>query len=382
MLDDFCKPGKMDFILGGQYGSEGKGAASAWLTTTLNKRREDSEAIWAKANRANHEFLPYAASPRGYDVVTTNAGCQSGHTSIYNGVKRVLFHFPTAGVLDPGALIYLNAGAVIDPDMLLQEIRDNDINLYRFCIHPNAAIVTPECREAEGRADSAQTRIASTRKGVGEAISHKVLRSATLASKYDWGRHGFVPHIRAMDLNYTLRSGGSVLCEIPQGLSLSLNSSFYPHVTSRDCTIGQAMSDAGVHPSFMGSTMLVMRTFPIRVGNIESKELIPGVRGYGHSGTCYPDQQETSWEALGVKPEITTVTKRVRRVFTWSRLQLNDAMNQCRPELVYLTFCDYPADLIKIRNDIHEAAYVLGLKSPPQIMYQSGPSTDDVKDWF
>lgn len=358
MLDDFCKPGKIDFILGGQYGSCGKGAASAWLTTTL-KKRDDGKI------RSRHEGLPT------YDVVTTNAGCQSGHTSIHNGVKRVLFHFPTAGVLDPSAFIYLNAGAVIDAGVLLQEILDNGINLHRFCIHPNAAIVTPECREAEGRTDSAQTRIASTRKGVGEAISRKVLRSAVLAKDYEWGRHGFMPRISAMDLNYTLRTGGSVLCEIPQGLSLSLNSSFYPHVTSRDCTVMQAMNDAGVHPHFMGSTMLVMRTFPIRVGAI----------GDNNSGGCYPDQQETSWEALGVEPEITTVTKRVRRVFTWSKLQLHDAMNQCRPELVHLTFCDYPADKLKIRNDIYAAASALKIK-PPQIMYQSGPSTSDVKDWF
>lgn len=358
MLNNFCKPGKTDFILGGQYGSEGKGAASAWLTTTL-KKRDDGKI------RSRHEGLPT------YDVVTTNAGTQSGHTSIHNGVKRVLFHFPTAGVLDPSTFIYLNAGAVIDADVLRQEFMDNDINLHRFCIHPNAAIVTPECREAEGRADSAQTRIASTRKGVGEAISRKVLRSAVLAKDYEWGRHGFVPRISAMDLNYTLLTGGSVLCEIPQGLSLSLNSSFYPYVTSRDCTIMQAMNDAGVHPYFMGSTMLVMRTFPIRVGAV----------GDNNSGGCYPDQRETSWEALGVEPEITTVTKRVRRVFTWSKYQLRDAMNQCRPELVYLTFCDYPAKVIKIRNDIYEAASVLSVK-PPQIMYQSGPATSDVKDWF
>lgn len=365
MFNDFCVPGKIDFVLGGQFGSEGKGSAAAWLTIKLTKQNKH------------------------YDVTTVNNGAQSGHTSIHNGVKRVLFHFPTAGVLDPDTFIYLNAGSVLDPDVLCQEFMDNDINLHRFCIHPNAAIVTPECREAEGRADSAQTKIASTRKGVGEAISRKVLRSAVLAGKYGWGRHGFVPRIQAMDLNYTLRSGGSVLCEIPQGLSLSLNSSFYPHVTSRDCTIGQAMSDAGVHPSFMGSTMLVMRTFPIRVGNIvtaakdwEDTDDGRGQITRGLSGGCYSDQQETSWEALGVEPEITTVTKRVRRVFTWSKLQLRDAMNQCRPQAVYLTFCDYPANIKQITNDIHEAAYVLGLPSPARVVHQYGPATSDVRDYI
>jgi adenylosuccinate synthase len=141
--------------------------------------------------------------------------------------------------------------------------------------------VTPECREAEMQADSAQTRIASTRKGIGEAISRKVLRSAKLAGQYSWPQKftdkwpNWQSVFKVIDLNISLQEGKSrILCEIPQGLSLSLNSAFYPHVTSRDCTVMQAMSDAGVHPSFIGSTMLVMRTFPIRVGNIveETKE--------------------------------------------------------------------------------------------------------------
>lgn len=368
-LDAFCTSGKIDFILGGQYGSCGKGAASAWLTTTLIKQREDSEAVWNQANRDNRDFLKYQSLPARYNIVTTNAGCQSGHTSIHNGKKRVLFHFPTAGVIDPNTFIYLNAGSVIDPDVLRDEFIENDISLNRFCVHPNAAIVTSECREAECRAGSAQTRIASTRKGVGEAISRKVLRSSKLARDYEWGRHGYQPNIITIDLNKRLQAGSSVLCEIPQGVSLSLNSQFYPYVTSRDCTVMQAMSDAGVHPSFMGSTMLVMRTFPIRVGAI----------GDNNSGDCYPDQLETSWGALGVEPEITTVTKRVRRVFTWSKLQLNDAMALCRPQSVYLTFCDYQAELGNITLQICGAALKIGLPAP-QIFYQYGPSTADTQD--
>lgn len=342
MLNNFCNSGKIDFILGGQYGSEGKGAASAWLTTNLGRR---------------------------YDIVTTNAGCQSGHTSIVDGKKRVLFHLPTAGVIDPHAFIYLNAGAVIDPDVLRQEFIEYDVRLSRFYIHPNAAIVTPECREAEGRSDSAQTKIAGTRKGVGEAISRKVLRSAVLARDYEWGRHGYVPNVRELNLNYEMQRGSKVLCEVPQGVSLSLNSQFYPHVTSRDCTVMQAMSDAGAHPAFMGSTMLVMRTFPIRVGPI----------GNNNSGGCYLVQQETSWEALGVPPETTTVTKRVRRVFTWSHEQLVDAMALCRPQAVYLTFCDYPADVNALKWEIVAAARYLNLE-PPNVYYQYGPSTNDTQD--
>jgi adenylosuccinate synthase len=77
--------------------------------------------------------------------------------------------------------------------------------------------------------------------------------------------------------------------------------------------------------------MLSVRTFPIRVGNVPD----------GYSGDCYPDQVETTWETLGVEPEITTVTKRVRRVFTFSDLQYAEAVSVNRPTHVFLNFCNY-----------------------------------------
>ncbi len=364
MFDNFRQKGKISFILGGQFGSEGKGAAAAFMAKTLTKR---------------NEF---------FAVVTTNAGVQSGHTSIHNGLKRVLFHLPTAGVMqqvEGGTSIYLNAGSVIDPRVLYQEIEENNIDLRKLVIHPNAAIVTPACREAEMHADSAQTKIASTRKGVGEAISRKVLRSGMIARDYPWHANS---NVAAINLNGWLRVGHSVLAEVPQGVGLSLNSEFYPHCTSRDCTVMQAMSDAGVHPSFYGQTMLVLRTYPIRVGNIEVERYEggkPWKEAIGKSGGHYPDQQETSWEALGVQAEITTVTKRVRRVFTWSQFQLREAIKLCRPNIVYLTFCDYvdPAPikggaLGRYFEQIREAARLIGIDEP-EIIWQNGPTTDDAR---
>lgn len=362
MFVGFGEYGKVDVILGGQYGSEGKGAASA--------------ALYAEFNQRN----------KFYDVIATNAGVQSGHTSVHDGIKRVLFHLPTFGVLS-GAHIYLNAGSVIDPEVLLNEIADNNIEDDQLTIHPNAAIVTQGCRDAEARADSAQTKIASTRKGVGEAISRKVLRSGKVARDEPRLRK----YVERIDLNNLLTANCSVLLEVPQGLSLSLNSPFYPHCTSRDCTVGQAMSDAGIHPEFMGKVMLIMRTYPIRVGNIT------GVDGeeLGYSGGVYSDQQEIDWAYLGQPAEITTVTKRVRRVFTWSNRQLEDAIALTRPHLVYLTFCDYikrtwtsdqgvivpdSDPFLTFVRGIADASLKAKLGRFPELLFQFGPSTKDVTD--
>lgn len=359
-VNDMLRPGRVSFILGGQFGSEGKGAAAAYLTAKL------------------------AETGNMFDIVTTNAGSQSGHTSVHNETKRVQFHMPTASVvahdmfargelpLNRLPITYLNAGAIIDPDVLMREIETLPNLPGRLFIHPNAAIITPECKEAEGNNDSAQTKIASTRKGVGEALSRKVLRSGLIARDYKPFRQANL--IRRMDLGIHLSSGRSVLAEVPQGFSLGIDQPFFPHCTSRNCTVSQAISDAGIHPSFCGPSMLVLRTFPIRVGNI-----VEGDEQLGQSGDGYLDQAETSWDALGVQAEITTVTKRVRRVFTFSNEQLREAVSAARPEFVFLAFCDYeaPARVLWLRDLIERASISIGMK-PPQIVYGYGPSTADV----
>jgi adenylosuccinate synthase len=65
------------------------------------------------------------------------------------------------------------------------------------------------------------------------------------------------------------------------------------------------------------------------------------IRVGGDSGGCYPDQEELSWEELGLEPEVTTVTNRVRRVFTYSRAQIEESCWWCQPDLVFLNFANY-----------------------------------------
>lgn len=405
MLDHFKKQGKASFIMGGQFGSEGKGAAAAFTAVHLAARRE------------------------AFDIVTTNAGAQAGHTSTHNGVTKVVFHLPTAALypmqhpmgLDTySPLVYLNAGSVIDPVGLLRELDENPVVTARgrscFAIHPNAAIITPDCRGAEMHDDSAQTKIASTRKGVGEALSRKVLRSGFLAKDLVRPVHWFGPeihrlqqYVRRIDLNEQMQRGASVLVEVPQGHSLSIDGPFYPHVTSRNCTVGQAMSDAGIHPHFYHQSMMVIRTFPIRVGNIpvSGREVMspivpddergewPLVDGKPthSSGPHFPDQREISWDELGVKAEITTVTKRVRRVFTFSEQQVMEAIAQTRPAVIYLTFCDYLPTINSIDDQAGKYAVARLMvdrlcemcnrigsvrHDGPEILTQWGPTTSDV----
>jgi len=358
-LTGFEVKGFASVLIGGQWGSEGKGCAAAWAAYEL-----------AKEGRA-------------FDIVTTNAAAQAGHTSIHKGRRRVVFHLPTASLIAQDELgsgkagtVYLNAGAIIDPVGFEKELNDNPFNGPLF-IHPYAAVITDECKEAEGRADSGQTKIASTRKGVGEALSRKVLRTGMVAKD-----HPFLAKFTkgVVDLNRQLRVGNSVLVEVPQGVSLSLNhSGFYPYTTSRDCTPNQGLSDANIHPQFYNGTMVTLRTFPIRVGNI-----VEDGATLGTSGPHFYDQRETSWEELGVEAEITTVTKRVRRVFTFSMQQLVETFNICDPDYVFLTFCNYVKEkpmFDQIVASIQSASKVL-MQPPPKVIYQWGPTTEDAGEHY
>ena len=53
--------------------------------------------------------------------------------------------------------------------------------------------------------------------------------------------------IKAIDLQYYMDQGCTVLMEVPQGMDLSLNHGLaYPYCTSRDITPSSAMNDANV----------------------------------------------------------------------------------------------------------------------------------------
>ncbi len=340
-MKNFIRPGLASVIIDGQFGSTGKGLIAGVLAT-------------GEGNECH--------------IATTNASANAGHTTIVAGRKFVTFHLPTFAVMQPGCKAYLNAGAIINPALLENEIDTVGFDRSRLVIHPRAAVITEEMVNSEYAADSAATKLASTRKGVGTALAEKVMRRAKLA--------GDTPELAAyigkIDLNKCLAFGDRVVVEIPQGFSLGINSGLaYPHCTSRDVTVAQGLADAGIHPSFLGHTMMSLRTYPIRVGNVmeDGKQI-------GWSGPCYPDQQETSFELLGVEPELTTVTKRVRRIFSFSDLQYQEAWRMNMPDAVFLNFCNYlrgAEDLGKLIDKMHKAG-----AAPTH--YGFGPSVEDVTE--
>ena len=340
----YIAKGKCSVLVDGQFGSTGKGLLAAYL----------------------------ASQPQNQvDFATTNAAANAGHWTKFKDDRQdfCCFHLPTFGVIQDDCEIYLNAGSIINPDLLFKEMKTCGVDERRVTIHPNASIIHQEDIDAEMEDESQATKISSTRKGVGQALSNKVRRTARLAVNNDDIGH----MVNNLNLNLMMSERGARgSMEVPQGYSLSLNGPFYPYCTSRNCTVGAGMNDANIHPSFLGQVAMANRTYPIRVGSIP---------GLGYSGDVYPDQVEISFNDLDVDEELTTVTQRVRRIFTWSNHQMVDAMLDNRPSVYFLNFCNYVQDevsLAKLTLLIQKMSISM-LGMPQHMLHGWGPNVEDVE---
>jgi adenylosuccinate synthase len=317
------------------------------------------------------------------DWATTNASANAGHTSVINGKPVVLFHIPSTWLTSrehSNTRIYINAGAIVDLDVLCQEIEELGIRPQEIFVNPNAAVILPSDAEAEKDRTSSQTKIASTQKGCGAALARKVRREGPNLGQLIEDTYRKVPfQLSTVSLNREMLGGASVVVEVPQGFSLSLNTSgFYPYTTSRDCTLQQGLSDAGIHPTLFYKSMAVLRTFPIRVGNITDEN----GRQLGYSGHVYPDQYEMSWKAVGQPEERTTVTKRVRRIFNFSKTQYRHMLSHSMPNVVFLNFVNYMSrgQAESLLGDMHQIEMTLGMNIIHYLGY--GPSSEDISEYI
>lgn len=293
-------------LVDGQYGSTGKGALAAWLALR-NTEMERSE----------------------WDLVISNAGPNSGHTFYHEGEKHVLKQLPTFAVashlLGITMPVYMSAGAIIDPPTLAAEMKKYPA--IPVFVDPMAAVITQADRDAEHSGTVAA--VAGTRSGSGAALARKVLRDPTAIAMGN-------KELRRITFDLVIErpeilSHHRLFVEVSQGFSLGLNQPFYPKVTSRECTVAQALSDAILSPRDLAKVYMTIRTYPIRVGNVD---------GFS-SGGWYEDQAETGWDVIGVEPERTTVTNRVRRVATFSDLQFLEACRANSPDFVFANFLNY-----------------------------------------
>jgi adenylosuccinate synthase len=292
----------VSIVVGGQYGSEGKGKVAHHL-----------------------------ARERGARAVVRVGGSNSGHTSM-GGVREreVLRQLPTAA-LEPDVLCVLAAGSYIDLDVLFGEIDRVKLPAHRLLIDPNAMIVTASDRESEARSDLG-TRIGSTCSGTGAAVLRRVQRHSRhdLASGHP-ELADYLQPIRPL-LRHMLDDGARVIVEGTQGFGLSLlHTPHFPNATSRDTTAGGALSEVGLSPLDVDEIVLVLRALPIRVAGDSGPFGAPEIdwntvaREGGHSVSI---------------EERTSVTGRVRRVARFDPTIVREAIIANNPSLIVLNHVD------------------------------------------
>ena len=287
-------------VVGGQYGSEGKGKLVSYL-----------------AGRAG-----------GSVAVVRCGGPNAGHTAD-GPLRRELLRQLPSGAVVPGCKLFLAAGMQLELDLLLDEIARLELGADQLRIDRTATLITDADVAAE-REGGLYQRIASTLTGTGAAIARRVLRHEEVRRAID--EPSLAPYLAdtATELNEFIDSGAEVIVEGTQGLGLSLWHGSFPFVTGRDTTAAGFLAESGLSPRLVSDVVVVLRTYPIRVG--------------GNSGPL----DELSWEDVAQRAgyptalaEYTTVTGRLRRVgkFDWDLAARAVTLN--RPTALALHGVDY-----------------------------------------
>lgn len=309
------------------------------------------------------KFIGYLAQKDNASFAINNFMSNAGHTYEDDKYGRVMTqHLPTS-MVNPDTQLYIGPGAAITPSILFDEIlhyRDI-IGDREIVINPRAMVIKPEHAEKEKQI----IRSGSTFKGCGAACADKVMRvpgtqlfgewyryedwSEVVGQKMDRDSVNFIlSHVRVedgmFDLNNAIDCGESVMIEGSQGCDLDINYGLpYPNTTSRQCHAGQLVADCGISPRLVTDIVMIMRPYPIRISN---KTNI----GIDISSGDYDGSQELTWDEIkkrcgapgGVDfGEMTTVTKKMRRVFemNWDRLEYVTLLN--RPTCIALNFVQY-----------------------------------------
>jgi adenylosuccinate synthase len=272
-------------VVGGQFGSEGKGKISAIITL--------QEQI---------------------DLCIRCGGPNSGHSFQKDNGEVVLLRQLPTGFVRPQTRLLIPAGGLVDLSVLRFESESLGLAADRVGVDRNAMIISDADREQE-RNLGLRERLSSTLCGVGSAVARRALRASDVQLASDaamtepWLRP-FIVDV-SEEANSAVDRGRKVLLEGTQGSGLSLyHSPHYPKTTSRDTNAASFASEVGLSPRLISEIVLVFRTFPIRVAGSQAGPLL----------------DELTWEQLQVESnspfplhEYTSVTQKLRRIgrFDW-----------------------------------------------------------------
>lgn len=276
------KTGKVDVLLGLQWGDEGKGKVVDVLT------------------------------PK-YDVIARfQGGPNAGHTLEFEGQKYVLRSIPS-GIFQGGKVNIIGNGVVLAPDLFMEEARELEKSGHelksRLHISKKAHLIMPTHRILDRaiEATKGKNKVGTTGKGIGPAYTDKTSRNGLrvgdilddFASKYEVHKQRHLNILKALgwtdfegfeetekkwmegidylrrfnivdsehEVNGLLRDGRTILCEGAQGTMLDVDFGSYPFVTSSNTICAGACIGLGIGPNKVGNVYGIMKAYCTRVGS-------------------------------------------------------------------------------------------------------------------
>lgn len=272
--------GKVDVLLGLQWGDEGKGKVVDVLTPN-------------------------------YDVVARfQGGPNAGHTLEFEGEKYVLRSIPS-GIFQGGKVNIIGNGVVLAPDLFMDEAisleKSGHELKHRLHISKKAHLIMPTHRilDAAYEAAKGKNKVGTTGKGIGPTYTDKISRNGlrvgdildNFEAKYAAHKERHLKMLAALnytdfditevekkwmegieymkqfhivdsehEINNLLKAGKSVLCEGAQGTMLDVDFGSYPFVTSSNTICAGACTGLGIGPNRIGNVYGIMKAYCTRVG--------------------------------------------------------------------------------------------------------------------
>lgn len=288
---------QIDVLVDVQFGDCGKGKISKWLI--------EQNGYWG--------------------VAKYNGGPNAGH-AVWVGDTKHTAHMLTSGLYDEKAKVIIGPGCVLNVDKFLAELEQfKAFNIeQRVLIHPNVHIIQPKHIEEDGK----DTKIGTTKQGMGPAYADKMLRTGVRAVD--------IPELQKFIMteplynNALMMNQRNILMEGSQGWWLDIDNGFYPYVTSSNIHPAHALSTFGIPAQMLRTVYGVGKVYETYVGNSDTMVF------------THRDDEEKIRE---VGCEYGETTGRPRKIGYLNMGRLIDAVNQTGVEHLILNKMDVLEEL-------------------------------------
>ena len=247
-------------------------------------------------------------------VVRFQGGNNAGHTLVVEG-KKYVFHIIPSGILYEDKKCMIGNGVIVDPGVLLQEIRELEeqglsVTPDRLMISERAHLIMPyhaRLDQAKEASLSKNNKIGTTGRGIGPCYVDKVGRTGIKAgdllddslfrnkltaaveetnflltrkfnvepvdleeiyTTFQVYKEQLSPFLGGVseELDRARKRDQNILFEGAQGTQLDIDHGTYPFVTSSNTIAGNACNGSGFGPAHIDSVIGILKAYTTRVG--------------------------------------------------------------------------------------------------------------------